>query len=40
MTTPPPLSGELHRELTTLYREDILQLQTLIDKDLSHWLVN
>jgi hypothetical protein len=40
MTTSPPLSGEIRRELTALYREDILQLQTLIDKDLSHWLVD
>lgn len=40
MTTPPPLSGEIRRELTALYREDILQLQALIDKDLSHWLVD
>ena len=40
LTTPPPLDAKIYRELTQLYREDILQLQTLINKDLSHWLVD
>ncbi len=29
----------LRRELTAMFYEDILQLQELIDRDLSHWLV-
>ncbi len=36
---PPPLEPQLRRELTALYRDDILQLQGLIGRDLSHWLV-
>lgn len=35
---PPPLSPELRTELTAIYREDILELQDLIERDLSHWL--
>jgi hypothetical protein len=38
LTTPPPLDAKVRQELTRLYREDILQLQALIGKDLSHWL--
>jgi hypothetical protein len=34
----PKLSPELHRELMQLYRDDILQLQELIQQDLSGWL--
>ena len=34
----PPLPTDLRRELTDLYREDILRLQELIQRDLSHWL--
>lgn len=33
-----PFPAEQRRELTEYYREDILQLQDLIDRDLSHWL--
>ncbi|MFN8443091.1 MAG: sulfotransferase domain-containing protein [Caldilineaceae bacterium] len=36
---PPPLDPQLRSELTALYRNDILQLQDLIGRDLSHWLV-
>jgi hypothetical protein len=35
---PPPLDAGLRRELTLQYREDILELQTVIGKDLSGWL--
>ncbi len=34
----PPLEPELRRELIEEYREDILQLQDLIERDLSAWL--
>lgn len=34
----PPLSPKLRRELVELYREDILKLQTMLDRDLSAWL--
>jgi hypothetical protein len=34
----PPLSEEVRRRLRCLYREDILRLQDLIERDLSHWL--
>ncbi len=37
-TKPPPLDPELRRQLTEGYREDILKLQDLIGRDLSHWL--
>ena len=37
-TKPPPLDPELRRQLTEGYRDDILQLQDLIGRDLSHWL--
>jgi hypothetical protein len=33
-----PLSTEDRQKLITLYRQDILQLQDLIDRDLSSWL--
>ena len=33
-----PLSSEDRQKLIDLYREDILQLQDLIDRDLSRWL--
>jgi hypothetical protein len=34
-----PLSKELKREMThSIYKEEILKLQELINKDLSHWL--
>jgi hypothetical protein len=35
---PPVLDAGLRRALTERYRSDIEQLQTLIDRDLSHWL--
>ena len=35
---PAPLDPELRRALTCAFREDILQLQGLIDRDLSRWL--
>lgn len=35
---PPPLTPELRRSLTQRYRSDIEQLQSLINRDLSHWL--
>ena len=38
-TKPPPLDQQLRHELTAMYRDDILQLQELIGRDLSHWLV-
>ncbi len=38
LRTPPPLDPALRRELTGKYREDILGLQELIGRDLSHWL--
>lgn len=34
----PTLSPEIRQQLITLYREDILNLQKLIDRDLSTWL--
>jgi len=33
-----PLSAELRTELTPRFRDDILRLQDLLDRDLSHWL--
>ncbi len=37
-TNPPPLPRDLHAELTESFRDDILELQVLLDCDLSHWL--
>jgi hypothetical protein len=37
-TAPPPLAPEARRVLTQGYRHDILQLQALLNRDLSHWL--
>ncbi len=34
----PPLSPEIRRKLVAVYKEDILQLQELIQRDLSKWL--
>ena len=39
LTTPPPLDPQLRRKLTERYRDDIRQLETLIERDLSAWLV-
>jgi hypothetical protein len=35
---PPQLSPEMRRQLTEVYREDVLKLQELIHRDLSRWL--
>jgi Sulfotransferase family len=35
---PPPLDPALRRQLVEVYREDILKLQDLLDRDLSRWL--
>ena len=37
---PQPLSPEIRCALTRSYRKDILGLQTLIGRDLSHWLLD
>jgi hypothetical protein len=34
----PQMKPETREYLKNLYREDILKLQTLINRDLSHWL--
>lgn len=34
-----PLSPEIRNQLISLYYEDILKLQDLIQRDLSHWLI-
>jgi len=34
----PQLSDEMREYLIEIYREDVLKLQDLIDRDLSHWL--
>ncbi len=36
--TRPPLSAEMRRQLTEVYREDIEELQGMLGRDLSHWL--
>jgi len=38
LAPPPPLDPEIRARLTADYREDILKLQDLIGRDLSHWL--
>ena len=38
LAPPPPLDPEIRARLTEDYREDILKLQDLIGRDLSHWL--
>jgi Sulfotransferase family len=38
LVNPPPLTKELRRDLIEVYREDILELQTMLQRDLSHWL--
>jgi len=35
---PPPLEPEVRQQLISVYREDILKLQELIDRDLSGWI--
>ena len=34
----PSMSDDVRRRLRDLYRDDILRLENLIDRDLSHWL--
>ena len=38
LAPPPPLDPEIRARLTAEYREDILKLQDLIGRDLSHWV--
>jgi hypothetical protein len=38
LTEPPPIDPGLREDLTRSYEEDILNLQDLIDRDLSAWL--
>ncbi|MGO8673455.1 MAG: sulfotransferase family protein [Capsulimonadaceae bacterium] len=38
LVPPPPLDPSIRAELVDFYREDILCLQDLIARDLSHWL--
>lgn len=38
LVEPPPLAPVLRQELIELYRDDILKLQDLIQRDLSAWL--
>lgn len=38
LTEAPPLDEDVRRELTETYRQDILELQGLIRRDLSAWL--
>lgn len=38
MAQPKRLPPEIKQQLTKVYREDILKLQELIERDLSHWL--
>jgi hypothetical protein len=35
---PAPLPEEIRQQLMKIFRPDILELQTLLDRDLSHWL--
>jgi len=34
----PPLDGELHKMLRAYYRDDVLRLQDMLQRDLSMWL--
>jgi hypothetical protein len=34
----PPLAGELRHQLIEVFREDISELQAMLQRDLSHWL--
>ena len=36
--TRPPLSQKIRRQLIEIYREDIIKLQDMLQRDLSHWL--
>jgi hypothetical protein len=35
---PPPMSATARRQLTRVFHEDILRLESMLDRDLSHWL--
>ena len=37
-TKPPPFPSELKAKLINLYRDDIMRLQDLVDRDLSMWI--
>jgi hypothetical protein len=34
----PPIPEALRRHLTEIYREDIIKLEQMLGRDLSHWL--
>jgi hypothetical protein len=36
--TKPPFPAELRRRLIDCYREDVVKLQEIMRRDLSHWL--
>ena len=36
--TKPPLSPKIRSQLIEIYREDIIKLQDMLQRDLSHWL--
>jgi hypothetical protein len=38
LTQPPAVEPGERRRLVSIYREDILKVQELIDRDLSEWL--
>ena len=38
LAPPPPLLPRTRALLTAVYREDILRLQDLLGRDLTHWL--
>jgi len=38
LKTPPKFPADLRADLLDLYREDILKLEALLDRDLSIWL--
>jgi len=38
LVEPPPVQSEVRRQLIRVYREDILRVQELIQRDLSGWL--
>ena len=38
LVEPPPIQPEVRQQLIGIYREDILKVQELIQRDLSEWL--
>ena len=38
MGTPPPMRPETRERLVGVFREDVLKLQDVLGRDLSHWL--